>query len=702
MRLFILPLLLAAIPLEAQSAQDSARVIELRKETAKLKVREDSLFKEACRNGIVTASGGCSGSAGSPRVTYIRRHTQEIRRSRLRVDSILATILVPVVTPAPANQAPTASFTVSCVGSSCTFDARASTDDKGIASYAWRSTPPKTVLTGAVVTRPWIVGDSGWAEVLTVTDSAGLSASVSRQVFGPPAPPPPDTVVTPIAGLPELPRVVPAFRDPYPGRACTVTIASGGNINAALSAARGGQVICLAENASFAHVAYPARAASDTGWIVIRKAGTLPPEGTRVTPSTAIGYPTLSTASADPTLTTTPGTHGWYLAGVRITTTAPMTYNLAVLGSSGAEQDVMAEVPQRLVFSRVLLDGGAANVQRCIALNSGETAIVDSWLANCHIKGAEGHGIGSWNGPGPYLIRNTTVEAAGINIMVGGATPSIPNLRTLDLTIQRVHLYKPLAWRGVWTVKNLLELKNAGRVLIEEIVAENSWLDAQTGIGILFKSSNDQGTCSWCQTSDVTFTNSIVRNVEEALSMNAAENYCRAASDEQVGPGKWCQLRGEIPPAIARIHIRNVVFDDVGRTSGGRAVQLTPGHSTTGASDVLLERTIFTQGANKTVGHGLLIAAPGTQRAVFRDNVWTHAMYPILSGEGLMGVTAWTTGAPSGIWSNMCLVKSPNHTDGTPAMPPGTTIVTSEAQCALAAQIHATVQQAVAGVVITP
>jgi hypothetical protein len=113
------------------------------------------------------------------------------------------------------------------------------------------------------------------------------------------------------------------------------------------------------------------------------------------------------------------------------------------------------------------VDGGAIDIQRCISLNSGSTAIVDSWLANCHIKGFEGQGIGGWNGPGPYLIRNNYIEAAGINVLLGGATPTIANLRTYDVTIQRNHLIKPLAWRGVWTVKNLFETKNAGRVLVE-------------------------------------------------------------------------------------------------------------------------------------------------------------------------------------------------------------------------------------------
>jgi hypothetical protein len=70
MRAVIATLIYALLAISL-GAQDTTSI---KQSLAKIKVREDSLFKEACRNGTVTASGG---------------HTQAIRAERLRIDSLL-------------------------------------------------------------------------------------------------------------------------------------------------------------------------------------------------------------------------------------------------------------------------------------------------------------------------------------------------------------------------------------------------------------------------------------------------------------------------------------------------------------------------------------------------------------------------------------------------------------------------------------
>jgi hypothetical protein len=77
---------------------------------------------------------------------------------------------------------------------------------------------------------------------------------------------------------------------------------------------------------------------------------------------------------------------------------------------------------------------------------------------------------------GPFKIVNNFLEAAGETIIFGGgratATPT-------DIEIRRNHMFKPMTWMkgqpgfvgGVdgspFIVKNLFELKNAQRVLLE-------------------------------------------------------------------------------------------------------------------------------------------------------------------------------------------------------------------------------------------
>ena len=69
------------------------------------------------------------------------------------------------------------------------------------------------------------------------------------------------------------------------------------------------------------------------------------------------------------------------------------------------------------------------------------------------------------------------------------------------IEIRRNHFSKPMAWKGSsWTVKNLLELKNAQDVVIEGNLLEYNWLAAQQGYSVLFTPRNQYGgnMTPWC------------------------------------------------------------------------------------------------------------------------------------------------------------------------------------------------------------
>lgn len=504
-----------------------------------------------------------------------------------------------------------------------------------------------------------------------------------------PEPTPTPTPPPPTGSTPELPRVTPIYAGPTPAR--IINVAAGGDVQAALNTARGENVeIRLAAGATY--VGNFSQSSRGDGWLTLK--GMNATQGTRVRPSTSAPAPKLLSPNVDPTLKVT-GTQ-FRVDGVDIQT-APTGSNIAY--SIVSLEPGAAEIA---VVGCYIHGQPESNVQRAVALNSAATVIVDSWIS-CHVKGIEGQGIASWTGPGPYLIRNNTVEASGINFMIGGSTPSVVGLRCYDVTVSRNHFHKPLAWKGVWTVKNLLETKNAGRVLIEDNVLENSWTDAQTGIGVLFKSSNDQGTCDWCQTTDVTYRRNLLRNVETGINITAGENYCIGKPAAEVGPNQWCQVRGSVPPPTSRVLIQDSVFEDMGNTSwGGRAIYVGPVHSTVGVNDLTIERIVTAQGAGKLISHGLIMLQPGAQRAVFRDCVLSHGFYSLTSegsGGAMFGIPALTAGAPNAVWSNITFVKSPNHTESQ-SLPAGTTVVSAEP--ALAAQIRATVAAATAGVVVPP
>jgi hypothetical protein len=238
--------------------------------------------------------------------------------------------------------------------------------------------------------------------------------------------------------------------------------------------------------------------------------------------------PKLLTPNNGPALATAPGTQGWRLVGLEVagTTTLGMTYRLVEFGGTGAEQATLAQVPSRLVLDRSYVHGSATlDLRRCVALNSASTAIVDSYLADCHSNNGDSQAIAGWNGPGPYKIQNNYLEGGHMGIMFGGADPSVPDLVPSDIEIRRNHVTRPLAWRGRWQVKNLFELKVGQRVLAEGNVFENNWADAQTGFAFVFWSINPSGACPWCVTQDVTVRYNRVVNTPMGFQLNDRGSY---------------------------------------------------------------------------------------------------------------------------------------------------------------------------------
>jgi hypothetical protein len=309
----------------------------------------------------------------------------------------------------------------------------------------------------------------------------------------------------------------------------TWNVPAGGDLQATINNAQPGDTILLQAGATFTG-AFVLPVKSGNAFITIRSSAAdalLPGPDTRIDPSYAGLLPKIKSVTSEPAIRTLPGAHHYRLMFLEFPATYQGYYDIMQLGDGSNAQNTLSMVPYELVLDRVYVHGDPIYGQkRGIALNSAATTIRNSYIAEIRAIGQDSQAIGGINGPGPFTIVNNYVEAAGENILFGGADPGIPNLVPSDILIRGNHLYKPLWWRNEpqWTVKNLFELKNAQRVVVDGNIMENNWLGGQTGYAVLFTVRNQDGGCPWCVVQDVQFTNNVVRNVAGGFNILGRDN----------------------------------------------------------------------------------------------------------------------------------------------------------------------------------
>ena len=336
----------------------------------------------------------------------------------------------------------------------------------------------------------------------------------------------------PVQGaLEDAPLLPTTFVDTSPvastGR--TIQVGAGADLQAALNSAQPGDVVSIAAGATFVgNFTLPKK--DGDGWITVRSSApdeSLASQDTRVTPAQAASMPKLISPNSAPTLAAAPGAQGYRLIGLDVSV-APTVSTIFNIVAFGGDQTSLADTPKNMIIDRSYIHGQPqTNSFRGVLLNSAQSAVINSYVSEIHVAGFDSQAILGYNGPGPFKIVNNHLEASGENIMFGGADPKAPALSPADIEIRKNHLFKPLSWKaddpsfaGIqWTVKNLLELKNAQRVLVDGNLLQNNWTQSQTGVAVLFTPRNQDGTAPFSAVRDVTFTNNRILNVAGGIAM---------------------------------------------------------------------------------------------------------------------------------------------------------------------------------------
>jgi hypothetical protein len=399
-------------------------------------------------------------------------------------------------------------------------------------------------------------------------------------------------------------------------RAATISVAAGGDLQAALNAAHPGDTVELARNAVFVgNFVLPKKTGSE--FVTVETAGgaEFAAPDRRIGPADAAPLAKLRSPNSLPALQTAPGAHHWRIRLLEFQANAGGFGDIVTLGDGSSAQNSLGLVPHDLILDRCYIRGDVEFGQkRGLALNSAATTISNSYIAEIKAVGQDSQAIMAWNGPGPYVITNNYLEAAGENLLFGGADPSIRDLVPSDITITGNTLSRPVSWRGQrWQIKNILELKNARRVKIVNNLLENNWQAAQTGFAVLFTVRNQDGGCAWCQVRDVLFEGNLVRHSAGGISILGVDD---------VHPSEQTRM----------ITIRNNLFVDIDNEHwGGNGYFLLVIGGPRGIS--VDHNTTIQEHA-----YGILqVEGPPVLEFVFTNNLVSHNAYGIIGRDRAPG-----------------------------------------------------------------
>ena len=381
-------------------------------------------------------------------------------------------------------------------------------------------------------------------------------------------------------------------------------------------------------------------ATSCSGWIVIQSSAlpSLPAPGNRVSPSNAANMAVISTPNVSPAIAFLPSSNHWRLIGVEVTTSysnpSNPIYWLVGMGfqsNNSTSITVQSQLPNQIIFDRSYIYGSTVvPIQHGINANTQAFGIVDSYCDEIVDSGADSQCVASWNGSGPFLIQNNFLQATGENIMFGGADPTITNLVPSDITIVGNLIQKNLAWKGIISgVKNLLELKNAQRVLVDGNVLQYTWSAAQAQ-AIILRSVNQGGTCPWCVVQNITVTHNLIQHMPIGVAISA------------------CQGPESTNPCVSTNTMliqNNVLSDSSSATWGGHGWGFVIGsNSTMPPMNALTidHNTVFTTDAALVLGD-----SGTTTNFQYTNNISDLGTYGILGtsvGSGTIGLTKYAPG----------------------------------------------------------
>ena len=302
----------------------------------------------------------------------------------------------------------------------------------------------------------------------------------------------------------------------------TITVGKGDDLQAALDNAKSGDTIVLQAGAAFrGSFRLPKKPGNEWVTITTSAHSRLPKEDERISPKKH-GHllPRIGSDSKAPALITLSGAHHFRFVGVLFEGNPEGFANIVQIGTG--EETNIEELPDYIEFDRVIVRAVSDKGQRRgIAANGRNVTIKNSHISGIRRLGEESQAIAAWATNGPIKIINNYLEAAGENILFGGASSEL-ELTPSNVEVVGNTLHKPTKWRKEkWVVKNLFEIKNGKDFVVRDNLMTNNWAGGQDGTAILFTVRKDSGETATIE--NVVFENNIIRGSGGALNIYGSE-----------------------------------------------------------------------------------------------------------------------------------------------------------------------------------
>jgi hypothetical protein len=418
-----------------------------------------------------------------------------------------------------------------------------------------------------------------------------------------------------------------------------IKVPPGGNVQAAIESARGGDVVELQAGATYSgQIDLPNKPITD--YVTIRSSAFAAlPVDKRVSPGQVASMARITSGLLGrAAVVAESGAHHYRFVGIEFTASnTSYNYGLIRFGSGEKRPE---NVPHHLEIDRSYIHPHKDGVtRRGIALNSADTTISNSYIEGIAYEGEETQGICGWTGSRNVRIINNYIEGGAENIMFGGSDPANAELIPMDIEIRGNHLNKPAGWKENVTVKTLFELKNAKRVQFTGNILTNNWKGSALRITV----RNQDGGAPFSVIEDVTIKNNIISGAGEGINILGSDDTYSSQT-------------------LKRLVIENNLFLRLagggGYEGSGYFVQIADGEDITIANN-----TVFNAG-NTVTFYGTL-----PRNIVFRDNIMGHGRY------GIHGLADIRSEQARRIFQNNVIVNDQGVERDDRSYPPGNDLI---------------------------